>query len=158
MNETEMSRYITDTFEGVDVVVTEDNSFFFYNPDINLPPDHMFPFATIMTNDINDQFSNLNRATISRLNIGVSKQTFQSLFGLQERPSDTENLSESDDNDSNFDFTVLDQLMPHPVYGRMHWVCVLNPGQETFETKVQPLLEEAYKSAVSKFDRQAARS
>jgi len=33
--------------------------------------------------------------------------------------------------------TALDQLMPHPVYGRMFWVCVLNPSDVTFQ-KVQP--------------------
>jgi hypothetical protein len=33
--------------------------------------------------------------------------------------------------------------MPHPVYGRNHWVCVLNPSDSTFES-VKPLLAEAY--------------
>ena len=47
--------------------------------------------------------------------------------------------------------------MPHPVYGRMFWVCVLNPSDKTFETKVQQLLAEAYDLAVSKYKRQAAR-
>jgi hypothetical protein len=39
----------------------------------------------------------------------------------------------------------------------MYWVCVLNPGDETFETKVRQLLTEAYDLAVSKYKRQAAR-
>ncbi|MDQ3901195.1 MAG: hypothetical protein M3319_12435 [Actinomycetota bacterium] len=39
----------------------------------------------------------------------------------------------------------------------MYWVCVLNPGDETFEAKVRPLPAEAYKLAVSKYNRQAAR-
>ena len=47
--------------------------------------------------------------------------------------------------------------MPHPVYGRMYWVCVLNPSDETLETKARPLLVEAYELAVSKYNRQAAR-
>ena len=47
--------------------------------------------------------------------------------------------------------------MPHPVYGRMYWVCVLNPSDETFATKVQPLLAEAYDMAVVKYTRLAAR-
>ena len=42
-----------------------------------------------------------------------------------------------------WDFAELDVVMPHPVYGRMHWVCVLNPSEATFET-VKPLLSEAY--------------
>ena len=138
MNEADTSRYITKRFEGVDSVIVSDNSFFFYNPDADVPPDHRFPFVTLMTNDLNDQFSNLDRPSVFRLNIGVSKQTFRSLFG------------EATDSP---DFTALDQVMPHPVYGRMYWVCILNPGDETFETKVRPLLVEAYNMAVSKYKR-----
>ena len=66
-----------------------------------------------------------------RLNIGVSKQTFQSLFG-------TGVVTLSD-----YDFTALDRIMPHPVYAAQHFQCVLNPGEATFQT-VQPLLAEAY--------------
>ena len=33
--------------------------------------------------------------------------------------------------------------MPHPVYGRMHWICVVNPSEATFET-LMPSLAEAY--------------
>ena len=157
MNEAEISRYITETFEGVDVVVASGNSFFFYNPDSNVPPDHRFPFVTIMTSDSYDQFSNLNRPSVFRLNIGIGKQTFRSLFGSPKLPSDRDNAAESGDNHSDYDFTALDQLMPHPVYGRMYWVCVLNPSDETFGEKVRPMLAEAYELAVSKYNRQAAR-
>ncbi len=157
MDEAEISRYITDTLEGVDAVVDSGNSFFFYNPDSNLPPDHKFPFVTIMTNDLNDQFSNLDRPSIFRLNIGVGKRTFRSLFGVPLLPSDSDDTAESSDNDSNYDFTALDELLPHPVYGRMYWVSVLNPSEETFEMKVRSLLAEAYELAVSKYNKQAAR-
>jgi len=157
MNESEISRYITNTLKGVDVVVDSGTSFFFYNPDVTVPPDHKFPFVTLVTSDIYDQFSNLNRPSVCRLNIGIGKQTFRSLFGSPELPSGTGSAAESGDNTGDYDFTALDQLMPHPVYGRQYWVCVLNPSDETFETKVRPLLTEAYELAVSKYDRQAAR-
>ena len=157
MNEAQISRYITETFEGVDVVVDSDNSFFFYNPDSNVPPDHRFPFVTLVTSDIYDQFSNLNRPSVFRLNIGIGKQTFRSLFGDPARSSGRESAVESGDNSGGYDFTALDQLMPHPLYGRMFWVSVLNPGDETFETKVQPLLAEAYELAVDRYRRLAAR-
>jgi hypothetical protein len=156
MNETEISQSIL-ALEGVDAVVTEDTSFFFYNPDPNVPPDHKFPFATIVTNDIHDQFSNLERESVFRLNLGISKQTFQSLFGVLKRASDEGSIAESDDYDGRYDFTALDVVMPHPVYGRMYWVCILNPSDETFETKVRPLIAEAYNQAVSKYDKQASR-
>ncbi|HTK06970.1 MAG TPA: DUF6194 family protein [Ktedonobacteraceae bacterium] len=158
MNESEISQYITETFEGVDVVVASGDSFFFYNPESNVPPDYRFMFVTIVTSDINDQFSNLNRPSVFRLNIGIGKQTFRSLFGDPARFSVRDSAAITDENESSYDFTALDQIMPHPVYGRMLWVCMLNPGEETFETNVRQLLAEAYDLAVSKHKRQAARS
>jgi hypothetical protein len=154
MNEAQISQYITETFEGVDIVVASGDSFFFYNPDSNVPPDHRFPFVTLVTSDINDPFSNLNRPSVFRLNIGIGKQTFRTLFG---EPSLLSGPAESGPSSSDYDFTALDQLMPHPVYGRMSWVCVLSPSDETFETKARQLLAEAYDLAVSKYKRQAAR-
>jgi len=147
VTEAEISHAITETFAGVDVVDAADASFFFYNPDSTVPPDHRFPFVTLVTSDAFDQFSNLNRPAVFRLNIGIGKQTFRSLFGAQI----------SDEHASAYDFTALDQVMPHPVYGRMYWVCVLNPGDETFATQVRPLLAEAYELAVSRYKRQADR-
>ena len=35
-----------------------------------------------------------------------------------------------------FDMAVLKHsfgVMPHPVYGKMYWVCVLNPSESTFQ-------------------------
>ena len=133
MDEASITQYITTTFTGVDIVVAMNASFYFYNPEDGLPKDHRFPFATLVTTDEHDQFSDLNRPGVFRLNVGVSKQAFQSLFG---------SASEG------HDFTALDRLMPHPVYGKMYWVCVLNPDN-TFEA-VKPLLAEAYEMAVRK--------
>jgi hypothetical protein len=138
MDEAAITRYITDTFDGVDVVVASGDSFFFYDPD------RKFPFATLVTSDMYDQFSNLDRPSVFRLNIGISKQTYQSLFGSQKPPSGTDDAVES-----SYDFTALDRLMPHPVYGRMYWVCVLNPSAATFQA-VRPLLAEAYDLSVRK--------
>jgi hypothetical protein len=145
MDEAALTRYITETFDGVDTVVASDNTFFFHQPDPSAP-DHRFPFATLMTNDDNDPFSDLNRPSVYRLNIGVSKQTYRALFGAP--PAD---------GDGGYDFTALDKVMPHPVYGRQYWVCVLNPGPATFEAQVRPLLTEAYDLDVAKHARHAAR-
>jgi len=151
MNEFEMSRYITETFVGVDVVVEAGNSFFFYNPDPSILPDHMFPWVTLMTNDVNDQFSNLDRPSIYRLNIGVSKATFQTLFGSSKRSVGKDSTEQGEAVFSGYDFTALDRVMPHPVYGKMYWVCVLNPRDATLETTVRPLLDEAYAMAANKY-------
>jgi hypothetical protein len=132
MNESEVIDYITGSFEGVTTAVADDNIFFFYDPE------HMFPFATLMTNDVNDQFSNLTRPGVFRLNIGVDKETFQSLFG---------------DATGEYDFTAFDTIMPHPVYGRQRWICVVNPSAATFESQIQPLLATAYQRDVHKHTR-----
>jgi hypothetical protein len=146
MDESAIRQYIIDSFSGAEVVVASKESgapevswgdtFFFHQPGGKVGPDHRFPFATIVTKDYEnfDVASNLNRAGIFRLNIGVSRRTFRALFG------------ESDAANPDYDFAALDRLMPHPVYGKMFWVSILNPGAETFE-KVKPLLTEAYSRA-----------
>ena len=145
MNETEVTRYITTNFSGVDVVVASKeggapeiawgDSFFSYDPERNLEEARRFPFATIVTKDYGDfdNASNLDRPGVYRLNIGVSKETFAELFG----------------DEGEHDFTALDRLLPHPIYGRNHWVCVLNPSDSTLNT-IKPLLTEAYEIAVKR--------
>ena len=146
MDETSITQYITDTFSGVDVVVADGNMFFMYDPD------GMFPMATLMTNDINDQASNLDRPGVFRLNIGIGKQTYHALLGSPPARPGASGIVET-----GHDFTALDQLMPHPVYANMYWVCVLNPSAATFQTVVQPLLAEAYDLSVSKYAKRVAR-
>ena len=76
--------------------------------------------------------------------MGVSRETFQSLFGAKKI------------NPSDYDFTALDVIMPHPDYSSQHFLCVLSPGEETFE-KIRPMLAEAYDIAVKRYDRRKAR-
>jgi Family of unknown function (DUF6194) len=147
MDEASITQYITDTFVAVDVVVASGDTFFFYNPGHNLPPERKFPFTTLVTSDNDGSGSDLNRPSVFRLNIGVSKDTFRSLFGLRAAPSDAGGAA-----DSGYDFTALDQLMPHPLYGSMYWICVLNPRIETFQT-VKPLLAEAYELSARKYSK-----
>jgi hypothetical protein len=137
MDETSIREYILRTFTGVDVVEAMGASFFFYGAE------RKFPFATIVTGDEHDQASNLSRPSVFRLNVGVSKPTFQSLFGPGPARPDEAGA------EGGHDFTALDRIMPHPVYGKMYWICVLNPGEETFE-RGQELLAEAYNMAVRK--------
>lgn len=144
MDETSIIRYIVGTFDGTQTVTANGDTYFF------LDPEHKFPFATLVTNDMHDQVSNLARPSVFRLNIGVGKETFRSLFGSQTPPTGAEAGV-----DSTYDYTAFDQLMPHPVYGRMYWVCVLNPSDATFQTVVQPLLGEAYERDRSKHDKRA---
>ena len=123
------------------------DTFFSYDPDRDLEPKYRLPFATIVTKDYGDfdRASNLNRPGVFRLNIGVSKDTYHSLFGPQPPP-----LGASGVVDTGHDFTDLDHIMPHPVYAPQSWVCVLNPSEATFQA-VRPLLAEAYELVVRRY-------
>ncbi len=89
-----------------------------------------------MTKNSFDAASDLDRTGVYRLNIGIRRSTYLSLFPQE--------------NDQSPNFTALDEVMPHPVYGSMFWICVLNPSVDTFRSTVQPLLEEAYQKATPK--------
>ncbi len=153
MDEEAIRTYVASTFKGVDVQIgsKEDGSpeiawgdtFFIYDPQRNLEGTGRFPFATIVTKDYGDfdNASKLDRPGVFRLNIGISRKSFDSLF-----PDEVDH-----------DFTALDVLMPHPVYGRNHWVCVLNPTDATFE-KLKPLLAEAYDTAFRRIERRSPSS
>lgn len=135
MNESSITEYITQTFPGVETTTNLGYTFFFYREE------RIHAFATIAsTGNEYEQVSRLDRPGVYRLNIGVSRETFKSLFG-----ADKVNVSD-------YDFTVLDTLLPHPDYSAQFFICVLSPGDETFE-KIHPLLAEAYEIAVRKFNR-----
>ncbi|HEV2694535.1 MAG TPA: DUF6194 family protein [Verrucomicrobiae bacterium] len=130
MNETDITHYITATFPAAEMQVADGNFFFFFGAE------RMMPFATLMTNAAYDPFSNLDRPGVFRLNMGVSKKTFSAQLG-------------DATGGSGHDLTALDKLMPHPEYGKLFWVCVLNPAAATWET-VKKLLAEAYALAEKK--------
>jgi hypothetical protein len=116
----EITRYIVETFDGVDVARDRDIGTFFSRD----PEKHWPNFATIVTDDEYDQFSKLNRPGVFRLNIGVGKAIYQDRVGRMQEP----------------DYAQLDRLFPHPVYAKQRWICILNPSQETFDEIVKPLL------------------
>lgn len=140
MNEQAVIQYITDNFADITTQTVTGNTFFFYDPE------QKFPFATLVTNDEYDQFSGLKRPEAYRLNIGVSKQTYQTLF---DTPHSTQ--SEVGIVRKEYNFAAVDKLMPHPVYGRQYWVCIINPAPATFQKVVAPLLTEAYNMGVNKY-------
>jgi hypothetical protein len=122
-------------------------------PGHQLSPARRFPLATIVTKDYGDFdcASQLKRPGVFRLNIGVSKATYRSLFGPQPTSSPAGSAV-----GTGHDFTALDQIMPHPVYAPQSWVCVLNPSAATFEA-VRPLLADAYQQAVSRYAKRETR-
>ena len=136
-----LTRYITETFAGVEVQVHPQtgDSFFF------LGAERMFPFATIVTRDeAHDAYSRLDREGVVRLNIGLQPESFKFLFGAPPEAPAT----------SGIDYAALDRLFPHPIYAKQRWASVVNPGPVTWPT-VQALLAEAYELAVEKAKKKA---
>jgi len=92
LDEEAIRTYVASTFKGVDVKIgsKEDGSpeiawgdtFFIYDPQRNLEGTGRFPFATIVTKDYGDfdNASKLDRPGVFRLNIGISRKSFDSLF------------------------------------------------------------------------------
>lgn len=99
--------------------------------------DQVRPFISLIEEDNEyDRLSNLNREGTFRLNIGVSRETFKSLF-----PEKTED----------WDYTELNQVMPHPEYASHHFVCVLNPTGDTLTQTLQ-FIDEAHALAKRRFE------
>ncbi len=114
-------------------------SFFFYRDD------RMHAFATIAsTGNEYEKISNLDRPGVYRLNIGVSREIFKSLFG-------TKKINVGD-----YDFTALDTIMPHPDYSSQNFLCILAPSEATFNEQIRPILAEAYDVAMKRYDKRKA--
>lgn len=125
----------------------------FYNPENNLPLGaYMLTFKE--RDGKNDSSSRIDKKEgIYRLNLKIQKPTFTALFGsVPKRPTKGSIV------DTGHDFTKLDEIMPHPVYGWMTWICVLNPSKETIkEMQKAGLFEEAYSAAVATFNKKIAK-
>ena len=150
MNETDVIAAILN--EHVNHLEVDGQHYFFFDPGPLSEVDRRIPFATLVTSDAIDQASNLDRAGIYRLNIGVTRNTYERLFGPP--PPATREMPVVE---TGYDHTALDQLMPHPIYVPLSWVCVLNPSVKTFEG-VRPLLDEAQLIAERRGRTRAARS
>jgi hypothetical protein len=149
MTEAEIVRVLTDLPDVVAVVASEENgapevawgdSFFFYDPDDVDPENRRLPFATVVTKDYAgfDTASDLDRPGVFRLNLAVGRDRFTELFGFS--PAGFA------ERQTEFDFTALDRVIPHPVYARQAWISVLVPGAGS-EKQVTQLIGHAYERA-----------
>jgi uncharacterized protein DUF6194 len=116
-------RYIQETYPQTDTVEAMNAYFFSLDPEKHWPN-----YATLVTTDEHDDASDLERPGVFRLNLGVDRETFEQIAA----------------NDPEPDFTALDRLLPHPVYGQQHWISILNPSDDTFRDTVVPLLALAH--------------
>lgn len=101
-------------------------------------------FATIKDHDgANDRASALDRGGVWRLSLGIGPEAFTAQFGPRPaRPPKGGTL------DGPWDFTVLDRLTPHPIYGWMGWVAVNCPSLATLDA-LAPLIATAHQRAAT---------
>lgn len=103
--------------------------------------DRRLPFVTIADCDQEfDRVSKLDRDGVFRINIGVSKGTFDALVDREDRRY--------------CDHRVLDRFLPHPHYAKQNWVCILNPVGEKAE-QARRLIGEAHSIAAARWRRKA---
>jgi Family of unknown function (DUF6194) len=126
--------YILETYPETDVVEAMDAWFFSLDAETHWPN-----YATIVTTDAHDDASDLSRPGAFRLNLGVDRQTFERIAAADLEP----------------DYTALDRLLPHPVYGRQLWISILNPSEGTFRDVVVPLIALAHDRLASTRTRHA---
>jgi hypothetical protein len=125
-DEAAVTHYITNTFPEAESTLAFGYTMFFFGSE------RMLPFTTLISADTEfDRYSRLDRPDVYRLNIGVGRNTFTDLFGM-ERPDP-----------ASYDYSALDVFMPHPEYAAQHFLCILSPSDETVPA-VQRYLAEAY--------------
>ncbi|HMB91609.1 MAG TPA: DUF6194 family protein [Rhodothermales bacterium] len=145
MNQRELTERSLALCPGSQHVEADGGTFFFCSKD------RQISFATLVTKDEYDSASDLDREGVYRLNIGVGRDTYTRLFGPPPpHPSEWGVV------ETGHDYHQLDCLMPHPMYSPMSWVCVLNPGEETFET-IKPLIVEAYEKTLPQAEARLAK-
>lgn len=132
MNQSEVEAFVQ-SLENVQREESFGYLFFF------IGDDHMRGFVTIGQSDNEyDKVSNLDREGVFRVNIGVSKPTFEAMFPTP--PAE------------DMDYSALNVFMPHPDYAKQHYLCILNPDGENVETTKQ-LIVEAHGIAVARHQR-----
>lgn len=110
MRSDEIIAFLT-TFPGTRLIEANGDVFAVHDPDLDYGRRPRQGWATLVTSDVNDAFSDLDRPGVFRLNIGLPAAHFRELFGEP----------------GGHDPTALDVLFPHPVYASSRWVSVLNP-------------------------------
>lgn len=121
------------------------DAFFFYAPD-GQPPPAVQPYGTVVTgNQPGDTASGLDRPGRYRVNCRVARPVFRELTGEDPRSLVLPR-----------DHAAADLVLPHPVYGPLGWVAVVDPGERTLDT-VLGLLRDAHDAARARSERRRTR-
>jgi len=136
--------YMLETYSGTIQNTNWGERGIFYNPELLLKKG-TYLLSAKEKQGKSDSSSKLDRKGGWRLNFGVSKPTYQRMFGeLPARPGAGGVV------DTGHDFSQLDVVMPHPVYAWGVWLCILSPSEASFD-KLKPLLKESYELAVERY-------
>lgn len=120
----EIKTHLHENFEDLNIIEADGDLFFMHKKNDKLP------FVTLINKDNDyDSVSNLNRDGFFRLNFQIDKEVFASTFGGLTTDKKLEAYM-----NIGLDFTQEDTLLPHPTYGSLNWVCIVNPSKRTFET------------------------
>lgn len=140
----EILKYCLENLDGTVLVSSWGERGIFYNPDGKLK--RGIYILTVKEKDgDHDKSSMLDRKDIYRVNLGVRKDTFSRIFGpTPKRPAKGGAV------DMDYDFSLINTILPHPVYAWMGWICILNPSEERFE-ELKPFIQEAYECAKEKY-------
>ena len=152
MEAEEIMSILLTRFAGTVAIDAWGETSLFYNPDLLLP--RGIYFATIKKkNGENDRASALDREGVFRFNLGLPKTVFLETFGQPpKRPGKGQVI------EGPWDFTALDILTPHPVYGWMSWVAVVNPTDRIFNNMhgmITASFDKARKAFQKKVEKQS---
>ena len=133
--------YLLTTYQHLNPINSWGERSYFVNPDLKLKRGTYF--ATVKSKDgENDRASNLDREGVYRLNISLTPEKFNNIFGIKfSRPPKGGIII------GNYDFQKLNTFMPHPVYGWMNWIVINNPNLYNWQ-KCQEYLEIGYQKAL----------
>ena len=106
--------------------------FFYYSADGQIPPGQ--PFATVIIKDYPDEPAWQRAAGSIRVNIHVGARAFAELLGY------------APGRRSGAEPSAVDVVMPHPAYGELGWISVVDPGERTAAI-VTDQLHAAYATA-----------
>lgn len=135
---------LLENYSGLKTIDAWGETSLFYNPDGLLKRGTYF--CTLKNKDgANDKASNLDRADVFRMNFGISKKIFTSIFHTIPKRPVKGGVIEGD-----YDFQAFDILTPHPVYGWMAWVSILNPSKDSLKN-LKILIDESYELCTKKY-------
>lgn len=141
IDENAIETYLLNTYNHINPINSWGERSYFVNPEMKLKRGSYF--ATVKSKDgEHDRASALNRAGVFRLNIGLTPEKYEEMFGRRSpRPAKGGVIK------GNFDFQALNIFMPHPIYGWMGWIAINNPDEANFE-KSKEYLAIAYEKAL----------